>query len=219
MPPKTLLCWPGRREAHGAVVQWQNFCFPSRQRGFDSRQPLQLSLPELDQTIHRQVRPTNLLERLRVRLSVTNSSGGAHSSDFASHWRRNASHALRPPLRSRVVELTARSAAMTATGMTGPFTGTGTELTAAFSNDQCLLASERELGSLIGASRPRTAATFQPLVAVRAYLRARVANASRSSGGSMTSTGTSNRPRAAASEPHDQDPAVRMHRPSSRASA
>ena len=25
---------------HGAVVQWQNFCFPSRQRGFDSRQPL-----------------------------------------------------------------------------------------------------------------------------------------------------------------------------------
>lgn len=24
----------------GAVVQWQNICFPSRQRGFDSRQPL-----------------------------------------------------------------------------------------------------------------------------------------------------------------------------------
>lgn len=28
--------------ALGAVVQWQNFCFPSRQRGFDSRQPLSM---------------------------------------------------------------------------------------------------------------------------------------------------------------------------------
>lgn len=37
-----------RRKALGAVVQWQNFCFPSRQRGFDSRQPLHMTTETID---------------------------------------------------------------------------------------------------------------------------------------------------------------------------
>lgn len=51
MPRKTLLCWRECRQALGAVVQWQNFCFPSRQRGFDSRQPLHRSLTRRHQVL------------------------------------------------------------------------------------------------------------------------------------------------------------------------
>ncbi len=55
IPGPTLICWRGA-SAHGAVVQWQNFCFPSRQRGFDSRQPLQCP----------RVRPQAVREGIRV---------------------------------------------------------------------------------------------------------------------------------------------------------
>ena len=45
---RLAVCYAGQASmTHGAVVQWQNFCFPSRQRGFDSRQPLHFTAPSL----------------------------------------------------------------------------------------------------------------------------------------------------------------------------
>jgi hypothetical protein len=78
-------------EAHGAVVQWQNFCFPSRQRGFDSRQPLHLSFDRPARArLHRGGRQDTIVRCPSTICSSPWSDSASALRDLYLRWVRTA---------------------------------------------------------------------------------------------------------------------------------